>query len=124
MLGLFDRKEQPASSLAVTSLDARDWKEDAEEASARKTIQLRLKMHDPAGNTALLRKYYPLRVRLRKFDAVLGFQAGTVLKFARVKRTAERFPIEVFFSGKTATGAERTVTVSYDSTDAELLGPA
>lgn len=121
MLGLFEKKDTPPT-LAVTSLDPKDWKDDSKESAERNGLRHRLKMDDPAGNNVILRKYYPLRARLRKFDGVLGFQAGTVLKFARVKRTPQRFPIEVFFSGKTPAGASKTVCVNYDSDDVELLG--
>lgn len=114
---------QPDDAIAVTSLDPKDWKEDPVEEATRNGIGHRLKDDDPQGNLALLRKYYPLRARLKRFDGVLGFQAGVVLRFARVKRTPQRFPIEVWFSGMTGTGATKTVRVNYDSQDVELIGP-
>lgn len=114
---------EPKRPIAVTSLDPKDWKEDPAEAAARNGLGYRLKQDDPDGNAAILRGFYPLRAQLLKFDGVLGFQKGVVLKYARVKRTPERFPIEVFFSGPTGNGQHRMIKVNYDSEDVALLEP-
>lgn len=114
----------PVYTLAATSLDPKDWKDDNVEEASRQGMhrQLREKAIDAEDIPVSLRRFYPLRARLSKYDVVLGFQAGTVLKYARVKRTPSRFPIEVFFSGKTATGVPRTQVISYNSDEVELLG--
>jgi hypothetical protein len=107
--------------VAVTSLDPSTWKEPSGLFAELNGIRHQLKADDKEGNAVILRRYYPLRARLKTFDNVLGFQKGVILKFARVKHVPDRFPIEVFFAGPTGRGDTRMARISYDSSEIELL---
>ncbi len=106
--------------IAHTSRNPSDWVEDSKEEAERSGL-LRSLSDDPVKNAAVLRRYYPLKGRLRKQDQVLGFQPGTVLKYARVRLTPHRYPIEVYFTGRTADGSLCTRRIGFDSTEIEIL---
>lgn len=107
--------------LAVSSMDRSTWAEDPIEEAERNGLGRRLKLDDAPGNAAMLRGYYPLKAKLLNRDQVLGFQVGTILKYARVKKVPARFPIEVFFSGRDAKGDTVIRRINYDSNEVELF---
>lgn len=107
--------------IATNSLNPKDWKDNPVEDAERNGLLHTLRADDPEGNAAVLRKYYPFKARLRTTDATLGFQPGTVLKYARVRLTPHRYPIEVYFAGRTTNGQQCVRKIGMDSTEVELL---
>ena len=107
--------------LAVTSMNRQDWVEDPAEDAERNGLLHAMKRDDPEGNARLLRRYYPLKAKMLKSEDVLGFQPGTVLKYARVRRSPSRYPIEVYFTGKTASGSYTTRRIGFDSSEVQVI---
>ena len=65
--------------IAMTSRDPKDWVEDSKDEAERSGLLRSLSINNPEKNARILRTYYPLKARLKKQDAFLGFQPGTVL---------------------------------------------
>lgn len=107
--------------IAQTSRDPKDWTEDSKEEAERSGLLRSLSLNDPEKNAKILRTYYPLKARLKKTEAMLGFQPGTVLKYARVRHTPHRYPIEVYFTGRTASGEVCNRRIGFDSTEVEIV---
>jgi hypothetical protein len=102
------------SETLLTSPDPRDWKEDPS-----------LTFYNLTGRepSTYLRRLFPFSAKVKK-DGISGRQAGLLLKYARTKREATTFPIQVVMSTPSTWSGQAGVNVlSYSSEEMELLPP-
>src|SRR5262245_56425806 len=103
--------------LAVTSFADTMWVELASDEDLRDKLGTLLRKDNKEGNDQLLRQLFPLKARLIRESITLRMKKGDVLKYARVRRTPARYPIEVFFSARPdGRGALETRRIGMDST--------